>query len=241
MPWPLAQRGLESAEVEAADINKYLGVIEDRVHSRQTGARWILKSLAAMPQTGSKEVRLRQLTSTMLERQKKEQPVHTWPVVKKTEPLDWEQGYRTVGQFMSTDLFTVQPDDLIDLAASVMDWRHIRHVPVENEDGKIAGLITHRNLLRLVSCGNHEKSLNSITVREVMVLNPVTVSPSTPTLEAIKIMREKRIGCLLVVEAGQLVGIVTSYDFLDASAVLFEQHLAIVSEPAKTRALGQTG
>ena len=74
-----------------------------------------------------------------------------------------------------------------------------------------------------------------------MVLNPVTVSPSTPTLEAIKIMREKRIGCLLVVEAGQLVGIVTSYDFLDASAVLFEQHLAIVSEPAKTRALGQTG
>ena len=52
---PLAQRGLESAEVEAADINKYLGIIEDRVSGRQTGARWILKSLAAMPQTGSKK------------------------------------------------------------------------------------------------------------------------------------------------------------------------------------------
>lgn len=237
---PLAQQGLESADVEASDINKYLGIIEDRARGRQTGARWILKSLAAMPQTGSKEVRLRQLTSTILDRQKKGRPVHTWPVVKKTEPGDWEQGYRTVGQFMSTDLFTVQPEDLIDLAASVMDWRHIRHVPVENEAGHLVGLITHRNLLRLVSTGSHQKSMNSITVREVMVPNPVTVSPSTPTLEAIKIMREQRIGCLLVVEGGDLVGIVTSYDFLDASAVLFEQHLSN-SEPVKARIMRQTG
>ena len=237
---PLAQQGLESADVEASDIHKYLGIIEDRVHERQTGSRWILKSLAAMPQTGSKEVRLRQLTSTILDRQKKGQPVHTWPVVKKTESGDWEQGYRTVGQFMSTDLFTVQPEDLIDLAASVMDWRHIRHVPVENEAGHLVGLITHRNLLHLVSTGSHEKSMNSITVREVMVPNPVTVPPSTPTLEAIKIMREQRIGCLLVVEGGQLVGIVTSYDFLEASALLFEQHLA-GSEPVKDQVMRQTG
>lgn len=237
---PLAQQGLESADVEASDIHKYLGIIEDRVSGRQTGSRWILKSLAAMPQTGSKEVRLRQLTCTILDRQKKGQPVHTWPVVKKTESGDWEQGYRTVGQFMSTDLFTVQPEDLIDLAASVMDWRHIRHVPVENEAGHLVGLITHRNLLHLVSTGSHEKSMNSITVREVMVPNPVTVPPSTPTLEAIKIMREQRIGCLLVVEGGQLVGIVTSYDFLEASALLFEQHLA-GSEPVKDQVMRQTG
>ena len=237
---PLARQGLESAAVEAADIHKYLGIIEERVRSRQTGARWILKSLAAMEQTGPKEVRLRELTATMLDCQKKESPVHTWSEVKKSGTVDWEQGYRTVGQFMSTDLFTVQPDDLIDLAASVMDWRHIRHVPVENEGGRLVGLITHRNLLRLVSTGNCEKSINGMTVREVMVPNPVTVSPATPTLEAIKIMREQRIGCLLVVEGGQLVGIVTSYDFLDASAQLFQQRLATVIEPAKVRVMRQT-
>jgi CBS domain-containing protein len=236
---PLAQQGLESAAVEAADIHKYLGIIEERVRSRQTGARWVLKSLAAMEQTGPKEVRLRQLTATMLACQKKGHPVHTWPEVKKSTPGNWEQGYRTVGQFMSTDLFTVQPGDLIDLAASVMDWRHIRHVPVENEDGDLVGLITHRNLLRLVSSGNHEKSIKTITVREVMVANPVTVTPSTPTLEAIKIMREQRIGCLLVVEDRQLLGIVTSYDFLDASAQLFQQHLTVADKPAKARAVGQ--
>ncbi|MEP6742372.1 MAG: CBS domain-containing protein [bacterium] len=238
---PLAQQGLESAKVESADIDKYLGIIDERVRSRQTGARWTLKSLAAMDQAGPQDVRLRQLTSTMLTCQKKGHPIHTWAEIKKSELAGWEQGYRTVGQFMSTDLFTVQPDDLIDLAASVMDWRHIRHVPVEDEQGRLVGLITHRNLLRWVSARSHEKNINAMTVREIMVPNPVTVAPSTATLDAIKIMREQRIGCLLVVEGGQLIGIVTSYDFLDASAQIFQQHLAAASEPVKARAMGQRG
>ena len=59
-----------------------------------------------------------------------------------------------------------------------------------------------------------------------MVVNPVTVSPSTSSLEAIEIMRSHRVGCLPVVEGDQLVGIVTSYDFLEASARLFKQHMS---------------
>jgi len=58
------------------------------------------------------------------------------------------------------------------------------------------------------------------------VPNPVTVSPSTSSLEAMKIMRTQRVGCLPVVEGDQLVGIITSYDFLEATAKLFQQHLA---------------
>jgi CBS domain-containing protein len=58
-----------------------------------------------------------------------------------------------------------------------------------------------------------------------MIRNPVSVSPATSSLEAIEIMRRDRIGCLPVVETDQLVGIVTSYDFLEASAALFKQHL----------------
>jgi len=124
---------------------------------------------------------------------------------------------------MTTDLFTVRPDDLIDLAASLMDWRHIRHVPVEDDRGRLVGLVTHRNLLRLFSNGRRDEN---VTVRDVMVPNPVNVSPLTPTLDAIQTMREQRIGCLLVVDADQLVGIVTSYDFLEASAQIFREQLA---------------
>jgi CBS domain-containing protein len=236
---PLARAGLRNAKVGNEDIEKYLGIIEERTRSAQTGARWIIKSLATMPETMSRDVRQRKLTATMLELQKHGGPIHQWPRIEAIATDDWAQGYRTVGQFMSTDLFTVRPDDLIDLAASVMDWRHVRHVPVEDEAGRLVGLVTHRGLLRMMSSGNCARAVGQttvdtrtpVTVSEIMIRNPVSVSPSTSSLEAIEIMRRDRIGCLPVVEADQLVGIVTSYDFLEASAALFKQHLGAALGP----------
>jgi CBS domain-containing protein len=239
---PLAREGLREAQVAGEDIDKYLGIIEERARSRQTGARWISKSLSAMDDLTSKDARQRKLTAAMLATQKTGQPIHCWPIIEKTESDEWEQGYRTVGQFMTTDLFTVKPDDVVDLAASVMDWRHVRHVPVEDEEGRLVGLVTHRGLLRLMSSGPRAAGENSTTtVREVMVTNPLTVSPSTPSLEAIETMRLNRVGCLPVVEGNELVGIVTSYDFLEASARLFKQHLAVPDEELKSRAHTQGG
>jgi len=220
---PLARQGLSSAHVATEDIDKYLGIIEERARCAQTGARWIMKSLSSIGNSASK------LTSEILANQKQGAPVHRWPVIEKANSDEWEHGYRTVGQFMSTDLFTVSPDDLIDLAASVMDWRHIRHVPVEDQEGRLVGLITHRGLLRMMI--NSKTKLT--TVREIMVPDPVTVTPSTSSLEAMEIMRTNRVGCLPVVEGDQLVGIITSYDFLEATAKLFHQHLA---DQPKTRA-----
>lgn len=233
---PLARVGLRNAEVSTKDADKYLDIIKERARSRQTGARWVMRSFAAMSDAPL-EQRRRRLTATMLECQKKDRPVHLWPIAEVSGNDNWEHGYRTIGQFMSTDLFTVRPDDLIDLAASLMDWRHIRHVPVENEEGRLVGLVTHRDLLRLLSHGKHDKD---VTVRDVMVSNPVTVSPATPTLDAIQIMRERKIGCLPVVENDQLVGIVTSYDFLEASARLFQEHLERPAQAANGQALSQT-
>ena len=54
----------------------------------------------------------------------------------------------------------------------------------------------------------------------------MSVSPATATLEAVRLMRERGVGCLPVVEGGTLVGIVTAEDFLEASARLFEGRLA---------------
>src|SRR4026209_2438926 len=148
----------------------------------------------------------------MLAMQKAGQPIHRWAAIEKPESEDWEQCYRTVGQFMATDLFTVSPDDLIDLAASVMDWRHVRHVPVEDKDGRLVGLITHRGMLRALSNSSRATSDRSpSTVREIMIADPVTASPATSSLDAIEMMRSNRVGCLPVVEDGRLVGIVTSY------------------------------
>jgi CBS domain-containing protein len=238
---PLARQGLSSSGVTTEDIDKYLGIIEERVTTRQTGARWIMKSLATMPNTTPKDLRNQRLAATMLNLQKQGEPVHCWPVNEADESDDWAQGYRTVGQFMSTDLFTVHPDDLIDLAASVMDWRHIRHVPVEDQDGRLVGLITHRSLLRMMSNGARLQSATPTTVREIMIVNPVTVCSGTSSLEAMELMRSSRVGCLPVVEGDRLVGIVTSYDFLEASARIFREHLSARAEETNNRARAQSG
>ena len=237
---PLARQGLRDANVASEDIDNYLGIIEERARSRQTGAGWIMKTLAGMDSSVSKDARQRKLTSAMLASQKQGQPIHRWPTIDTPEADEWEQGYRTVGQFMSTDLFTVSPDDLMDLAASVMDWRHIRHVPVEDREGRLVGLVTHRGLLRILTNGNraiHDGA--ATTVRDAMIPNPVTVSPATSSLEAIEIMRSNRVGCLPVVDGDHLVGIVTSFDFLEASARLFQQHLAAPSEKQNNRTRAQ--
>jgi CBS domain-containing protein len=226
---PLAREGLAQSSVESSDVDRYLGVIEERVRSGQTGAQWMLSSLSTLAPHGTRDMRQRALTAAMLARQQTNEPVHTWEGFEVKEPDDWSQNYRTVGQFMSTDLFTMRPDDLVDFAASVMDWRHIRHVPVEDEEGHLVGLVSHRDLLRLLARGAHERS-ESVTVRQIMKTAPVTVSPQTPTLEAVALMRTQKVGCLPVVEDGALVGIVTAQDFLDASAKLFEQHLTSHAE-----------
>lgn len=140
---------------------------------------------------------------------------------------------------MSTNLFSVRSDDLVDLAASVMDWRHIRHVPVEDDEGRLVGLVTHRGLLRLLSQGVRANNANPRTVRDIMVTNPLTVTPATPTLEAMEIMRRDKVGCLPVVEGGQIVGIVTSFDFLDATARLFKEHLKVSAPPQSRSATAQ--
>ena len=222
---PLAHQGLSFMNVAKDDTEKYLSIIEERVRSGQTGARWVRKSLTAIGTANAKDMSQRRLTSEMLANQKLGEPVHLWPLIEKVNSGDWADGYRTVRQFMSTDLFTVKPEDLIDLAASVMDWRHVRHVPVEDQDGRLVGLITHRGLLRTL-IGRAAGDTKPITVREVMITDPVTVSPSSASLDAIELMRSRRVGCLPVVDDGELVGIVTSFDFLDATAELFQQRLS---------------
>lgn len=222
---PLARAGLKESGIATEDIDRYLGVVEERVRSGQTGSQWMLRTLRTMRNKGTRDIRLRMLTEAMLEGQRTGEPAHRWPIKELNVMEDWCRSYQTVGQFMSTDLFTVQPDDLIDLAASVMDWRHIRHVPVEDEKGQLVGLLSHRALLRLLAQGRKSETNEPVAVRAIMRAAPVTVTPDTPTLKAIEIMRHHRVGCLPVVENGHLVGIVTAQDFLEISGRLFEQHL----------------
>ena len=93
----------------------------------------MLDSLAGMeadPMGSNQDQRMRALTQAAIARQRRGEPVHTWRTAAKlSESSGWRDSYLRVGHYMTTDLFTVRPEDIVDLAASLMDWRHIRHVP----------------------------------------------------------------------------------------------------------------
>jgi CBS domain-containing protein len=220
---PLARSGL-AAGLAIADVDRFLGVLEERVKREQTGSLWAIRSLAAMGESGTQEQRHRALTAAMLAEQQSGRPVAQWPPAALSRQ-DRRAGYQRVEQYMATDLFTVRADDLVDLAACVMSWRHVRHVPVEDDAGHLLGLVSHRDLLRLLATRGFGGGAQPVVVREIMKANPVSVAPETLTADAIRLMREKGIGCLPVVRDGRLVGIVTASDFLELSAVLFEEHL----------------
>ena len=223
---PAADAGLAAAGVDAADRQRYLGVVEQRITTGRTGSRWLLFSLGAMGDEGTPGERLNALTLATVERQGKGLPVSQWEPARRAEGGGWKHNYVKVEQFMTTDLYTVHEDDPIELAAHLMDWHRVRHLPVEDREHRLVGLVSYRSLLRLLS--DHEALEDPAALKpvsDVMKRDPVVIGPDTTTQRAIAIMRERRVGCLPVVSGGRLVGIVTEHDFTDIAGQLLEEKL----------------
>ncbi len=235
---PVAREGLDAQGVAREDIDRYLDVIEGRVRSRRTGAQWLLDSVGSMREQGTRAARLTALTSAVFHRQQTNSPGHTWEIATLGD-TDVLNGYHKIEQFMTTDLFTVHEDELIDLVATLMDWERIRHVPVEDDQHRLVGLVSYRAILRLVAKSVGGKMEAPVPVRDIMHRDVHTVEPGTPTLEAIRVMREHRIACLPVVKQGRLVGIVTEHDFAQIASHLLEQHLG--DQPPIRETMGDAG
>jgi len=226
---PMAREGLEEMHIDRSDIDHYLGVLEERVNLRRTGARWALESMENMQDKGTSDQRLRSLVSSMVKQQSSGSPIGKWNLAEFCEESGWKESYRHVGQFMTTDLFTVRPDDIVDFAATLMEWHHMRQVPVEDDSGRLIGLVSYRALLRLIASGRIGGE-QKVTVGEIMNANPVTVEPETSTVVAIRLMRENKLSCLPVVREGKLVGMVTERDLILVASVLLEDTLSEDSE-----------
>ncbi len=219
---PVSERGLRATSVTADEIDLYLGIIEERVMTKKTGSRWIIDSYNSLCRQTKKEEAIIALTAGLYDRQIKGEPVHMWDKAKLEDAGIWLDRCRYIERVMSTDLFVVKDSDLLDLAVCIMDWKHVRHVPVEDQRGLFVGLITSGTILKYYG-SKTEDVPKTVLVGEIMIKNPVTVSPDIETAEAISIMRENKIGCLPVVKQGKLVGIVTEHDFMNLSASLLKE------------------
>ena len=225
---PLARAGLE-AYVDRSEIDKYLGVIHDRVQSRGTGSDWMMRSLSAMEDRGSRSERMTALTAAIANRQSERKPCHEWELAMLEEAGGWTRKYVKVEDYMTTQLFTVQEDELLEMVAFLMERNQIRHVPVEDEQNRLVGLVSYRSILRMASDMGNEGDKGTTPVKTIMERDPVCVTPETSTLEAIDMMRKNAVSCLPVLKGEKLVGLVTEADFMPIAYELLEKQLTDAS------------
>lgn len=210
---PIARQGLNKAKVSTADIDKYLDIIEERCSSGQTGSHWFLKSFARLTKETTKDEALVEIAAATIKHQEENIPAHEWPLAELTPIDNWDPRTLLVEEFMTTDIFTVQKDDIIELAAEMMDFKKIRFLPVEDEQGNLVGLLSSRMLLRYYS-QNVLTNKENILVKDVMIEKPISIRPEMNVLEALGILRDKKIGSLPVIKNEKLIGIITEQNFL---------------------------
>ncbi|NND34137.1 MAG: CBS domain-containing protein [Saprospiraceae bacterium] len=225
---PVARRGLELRNVNSHDIERYLGVIEARANKHMNGARWLLRGYTKLLNEVGKDEALTTITATMLQNQLNETPIHDWPSPESKDLAEYKPLNLTVGECMTTDLFTVQKEDIIELVGEMMDWRKIRYMPVEDEKGKLVGLVTSRLIIRELI--KEKKKQKTVTVEEIMIKEPKTISSEASVKEAMHKMRENQLGALPVTnEQNELIGIITEMDFLRITARLLDRLEKVVN------------
>jgi CBS domain-containing membrane protein len=130
-------------------------------------------------------------------------------------------GEMSVADLMTSDVVTLTEDETLAHAQRCMARGRIRHLPVVHE-GRLVGLITHRDLLAAsfsifaeVASSEQRRIFDTVRVVEAMHRDVVTVSPELSVSKAARILLENKYGCLPVVDdEQQLLGIVTEADFL---------------------------
>jgi len=127
---------------------------------------------------------------------------------------------------MTTDVATIHRNESLLVADDVMRLGRIRHLPVVDDDGALAGIVSqrdlfHSGLLRALGYGQHAKqqALQLLELKEAMKTEVVTIEPGAPLVEAAKLMLARKIGCLVVVEGSKIVGILTESDFVKLALV----------------------
>ncbi len=130
-----------------------------------------------------------------------------------------------VRDVMSENPKTLGRNDQLSLADDVMRAERIRHLPVLDEDGKLCGIVSQRDMFRgalaqALGYGTaaQGKVLAMLRVKEVMTTDVVTIPPDAALAEAARTMLERKIGCLPVLDGGRLVGILTESDFVALAA-----------------------
>lgn len=208
---PIAKSGLEKMKINSGDIEKYLGIISDRVTSEKTGAQWQKNNHRVLRKKYRSTVASKLLVQYALSQQKRNLPVHDWSDIILDDdhnlPKHLDPTPHCIEDIMNKDVISVRDNVSVDVAKRIMEWKQINHIPVDDEKGRLVGILSSTTLDRLTD--------NEIMIKDVMTYNVIAVQPFTKLEDAKTLLIKNKIGSLPVVEKGILVGIVSAKDFPD--------------------------
>lgn len=140
-----------------------------------------------------------------------------------------EQAMIYAKDLMITELFTLNENDTLALARSLMGLARIRHIPIVRGDMQFVGLVTHRDILEAtvsrfadIDAATQADIDKGIPIAAIMQKGVKTITPETPVIEAAKMLYANKYGCLPVLEGEKLVGIITEADFLRLTITLLD-------------------
>lgn len=203
---PMACKGLQEMNIDAGDIERYLGVITKRLDGK-TGSRWMVRSYRALCENHSRPDALKMLTAAIYDRQRKAFPVAEW-TPPKTGKFTGNKGSRKLGDVMRARILTAQENDSAELVFKIMQWQNIHHVPILDTQSALKGIISWSDKENIME---KTEGLRR-RVRQFMSTHLITATPDTSLEEARDTMEAHGIHCLPVMENGKLLGIVTSND-----------------------------
>jgi acetoin utilization protein AcuB len=126
-----------------------------------------------------------------------------------------------VSAYMTRNVTTLRNDAHLLDAALMIRRTGKRHVPIVDENGKLVGIISDRDVSRLspsmlanMTPEDYNRVFEATPITAAMTKNPITIAPDASVRDAVNILYSKKVSALPVVDGDQLVGIVTISDML---------------------------
>ena len=135
-----------------------------------------------------------------------------------------------IDEFMTAEPYTLRENDSLSDARKIMTEKHIRHIPITDDDNHLLGLVTQRDVLAATASGSAQQTRSAsqeadsdIMLSDIMIRNVSVIHRTDSLRQAALYIQSHKYGCLPVLSDNRLVGIITDSDFIDIAINLLEQ------------------
>jgi CBS domain-containing protein len=126
----------------------------------------------------------------------------------------------TIDELMTVKPYTLRETDTLEDARGLMTEKHIRHIPITDDDNHLTGLVTQRDILQATIPGTGD---GAIKLGDIMIKDVSVIRTTDSVRNAAIFIQQHKYGCLPVVEDKRLIGIITDSDFIGVAVSLLEQ------------------